>query len=144
MISQNEGVDPQWVIRLTKRMSHLPGSAAVGAALQPERQAPRVAALRLWQRRLRREPSFSPSPAHLGGWGIPNAPAVSWAGRGVRGERTSAHSAGRRWLLPSIVMKWRRVGAATTRSDRGGDNGRGDGEDRGFRPLLEYLLNQGR
>ena len=26
---------------------------------------------------------------------------------------------------------------------RGGDNGRGNGEDRGFRPLLEHLLNQG-
>jgi Zn-finger nucleic acid-binding protein len=43
-----------------------------------------------------------------------------------------------------LVMKWRRVGTATTHSDRGGDNGSGNGEDRGFRPLLEYLLNQGR
>jgi hypothetical protein len=32
---------------------------------------------------------------------------------------------------PSLVM-WRRVDGTTTRSDRGGDNGLGHGEDRGF------------
>ena len=67
--------------------------------------------------------------------------ASAAANNGLEHERTRPDVG---WLLRlHLLMKWRRVDGTTTRSTEE-ETWSCNCEDRGFRPVLEYLLNQGR